>query len=77
MLRVSSPLDLVNLTGAARSGFWAFMNPIDVFVFEWVMIPMNGGDSSAEIASLEWWSYSNRQRLWRGPLGERATYREV
>jgi hypothetical protein len=45
LLRVSSPSPLVNLTGAARSGFWAFRNPTGVFVFEWAMIPMNGGES--------------------------------
>ena len=50
---MSSPSPLVNLTGAARSGFLAFRNPTGVFVFEWVMIPMNGGDPSAVIISLE------------------------
>jgi len=53
MLRVSSPSLLVNLTGAARPGFCAFMNPTGVFVTEWTMIPMNGGDPSAVIVSLE------------------------
>ena len=51
-VRVSSPPTLVNLTGAARSGFWAFRNPIGVFVFEWLMNPMKGGDASTEYASL-------------------------
>ena len=51
-LRVSSPSPLVNLTGAARSGFWAFKYPTGVFVFEWTMIPMNGGEPPAVTASL-------------------------
>lgn len=51
--RVSSPLPLVNLTGAARSGFWPFRNPTGVFVFEWAMMPMNGGDPSVESMSLQ------------------------
>jgi hypothetical protein len=41
MFRVSSPSPFVNLTGAARSGFWAFRSPTGVFVFEWAMMPMN------------------------------------
>ena len=53
MLRVSSPSPLVNLTGAARSGFWAFRNPTGVFVFEWAITPMNGGDPSVVIMSLQ------------------------
>lgn len=50
--RVSSPSPLVNLTGAARSGFWVSKNPTGVFVFEWAMMPMNGGDPSTVIISL-------------------------
>lgn len=52
MLRVSSPSPLVSLTGAASSGFSAFRNPTGTFVFEWAMIPMNGGDPVAVIISL-------------------------
>ena len=52
ILRVSSPSPLVNLAGATRSGLWAFRNPTGVFVFEWAMIPISGGDPSAKIISL-------------------------
>ena len=52
MHRVSSASTLVNLTGAARSGFWAFRNPTGVFVFEWTIIQTKGGDVSTESASL-------------------------
>lgn len=52
MPRVSSPSPFVNLTGAARSGFWAFRSPTGVFVFEWAMMPMNGGDSPTAMISL-------------------------
>ena len=50
--RVSSPSDLVSLTGAARSGFCAFRNPTGVLVFEWATTAMKGGGASAESMSL-------------------------
>ena len=53
MHRVSSPSDLVNLTGAARSLFCALRNPTGVFVFEWAMMPMKRGDVSTESVSLQ------------------------
>lgn len=52
MLQVSSPSGLVSLTGAARSGFCAFKNPIGVFGFEWAMMPMKERDVSDESVSL-------------------------